>query len=82
MQIKDDNNKKNTLHVYKVDSPDGIKVAEGFALENRQYGSGGGRQFFVSTTHRILSEISTDAGAGKTGCICQASPNRDALLRR
>lgn len=60
LQIKDDNNEKNTLRVFRVDSPDGIKVAEGFALENRQYGAGGGRQFFVSPSHRNLSEITDE----------------------
>ena len=57
LQIKDDKNEKNTLRAFKVDSPGGIKVAEGYALENQQYGSGGGRQIFISPTHRILSEI-------------------------
>lgn len=60
LQIKDDDNEKNTLRVFRVDSPDGIKAAEGFALENRQYGAGGGRQFFVSPSHRNLSEITDE----------------------
>ena len=36
------------------------KLKKGFALENQQYGSGGGRQFFVSPTHRKLSEITDE----------------------
>ena len=60
LQIKDDENVKNTLRVYKVDDPGGIKVAEGFAVENHQYGEGGGRQFFISPPNRKLSEIADD----------------------
>lgn len=60
LQIKDDENVKNTLRVYKVDAPDGIKVAEGFTLENRQYGEGGGRQYFISPNKRKLTEMLDD----------------------
>lgn len=60
LQIKDDENAKNTLRVYKVDAPDGIKVAEGFTLENRQYGEGGSRQYFISPNNRKLIEILDD----------------------
>lgn len=57
LQIKDDKNEKNTLRMYIVDAPAGVKVAEGYAVENTRFGEGGGRQFFISPPNRKISEI-------------------------
>lgn len=57
LQIEDVNNEKNTLHVFAVDSPEGIKVAEGITGGNRQYGEGGGKQFFITPDYRKLTKL-------------------------
>lgn len=57
LQIEDSNNEKNVLRVFLVDSPKGIKVAEGITGENRQYGEGGGKQFFITPDYRKLTEL-------------------------
>lgn len=57
LQIEDSNNEKNVLRVFMVDSPEGIKVAEGITEENRQYGEGGGKQFFITPDYRKLTEL-------------------------
>lgn len=57
LQIEDSNNEKNVLRVFMVNSPEGIKVAEGTTGENRQYGEGGGKQFFITPDYRKLTEL-------------------------
>lgn len=47
LQITDPSNQKDTLVAYLVTDSGGVFAAEGHAKENPQYGSGGGRQYFV-----------------------------------
>ena len=47
LQIHDPDNQKNTLRAYVVSGADGVYAAQGRAVVNDRYGSGGGRQYFV-----------------------------------
>lgn len=59
LQINDNDNLKNTLSSYIVN--DEIKVAEGSAVENTQYGVGGGKQYFVLDADQLRNNGSKES---------------------
>lgn len=60
LQINDSDNSKNTLSSYMVN--DEVKAAEGSAVENTQYGAGGGKQYFVLDADQLRNNGSKKSG--------------------
>ena len=60
LQINDSDDLKNTLSSYIVN--DEIKAAEGSAVENTQYGDGGGKQYFVLDADQLKNNGSKKSG--------------------
>ena len=60
LQIYDSDNSKNTLSSYTVN--DEVKAAEGTAVENTQYGAGGGKQYFVLDADQLRNNGSKKSG--------------------
>lgn len=60
LQINDSDNSKNTLSSYIVN--DEMKATEGNAIENTQYGAGGGKQYFVLGADQLRNNGSKKSG--------------------